>query len=1096
MRKLKLLFASLALVLGSGATWGQTDVTSTYLTNPSFELGKDGTAAASAESGAFDAPYGWTTENLPSSGTQNFGIFQNDGKTPSNFGKSVAPADGSYYYLGRKSWSGSLAVTFSQTPNLPAGTYALDVAYKIATASSASKGTLQLKATQSSSELAVKESPIGAQKGDNTNYFNDCGWTRISVPFTVAAAGEVKLSIVMNFNPGNNNMKQEAILIDDVRLYNLSAASPTDAADVTGLLTNHSFELDTYTGTKDESSTGTEGNINLPTGWKFLLKTSGWNNCVNVTDAPSHGMYARETWAGTINEVQVSQSLTNLPKGVYGISGVARTNDTGANDICTYGKVGEETTYSAAWDQSKMNATWNGADNWQTLSSIFAVGEEGTAEVGLHSTHFMQFDNFRMTYYGDVTIAEVKLATFVAAYNAALTTANAFTEASMFADGWTALQTAISDNTLDLNDPGLTESQLTTATGNLTAANEAATAAVAKKATYNTAIATIDGGTNVDLTSFIGNPSFESTAAYALVGNGWTNEGVGIQGQTNSGFDGYRVGSVFAERWTGSGSIGAFKTYQTISALPAGIYEVSAVATFNGEGATLFANSTTSAISDVGTYKAVIEIADKGSIELGVQAVAPTGSWFKADNFQLKYLGTIDDLTYTLAEGKMDKDKSAAQTAAETTFLGTKNLDNYNALLAAIAEAEASVANYAALKAAIDKANAEKTANNFVTTAATTTFEGVIATATSAWNDVTYTDQQAKDAVGTLKTAACNYMGSAWITPDPKPEVWWYFNTWSTEGDTDGTDFFNPFFENFKGNTDNLPNNTFTAQLTGLANGTYDVEVWARVQRRTDADFNSDNSMITMSVNDGTAVSLMSGQTTVGSGGSTMRLGRYTARGVVSDGTLTLSINVKLGSNVHWLSWRDVKYTKVADESVAVTDAGYATYVSDNDLDYSSVSGLTAYKATVSGSTINFEKVTTVPAGEGVLLKGAKGSYSVPVTAGVAAWADDNNAFIRGTGAAVETGSNPFNYILNNVGGVVGFYKANGQIVATNRAYLQAPVSASRLNFVFDDEEEVTGIKTINAVKNGEAIYNLNGQRVNKAKNGLYILNGRKVMFK
>ena len=131
-----------------------------------------------------------------------------------------------------------------------------------------------------------------------------------------------------------------------------------------------------------------------------------------------------------------------------------------------------------------------------------------------------------------------------------------------------------------------------------------------------------------------------------------------------------------------------------------------------------------------------------------------------------------------------------------------------------------------------------------------------------------------------------------------------------------------------------------------------------------------------------------------------------------------------------------------------------------------------------------------------MLLKGEAKAYSVPVTAGVAAWADADNAFIRGTGAAVETGSNPFNYILNNVGGVVGFYKANGQIVATNRAYLQAPVSASRLSFVFDDEEEVTGIKTINTVKNGEAIYNLNGQRVNKAKNGLYILNGRKVMFK
>ena len=189
---------------------------------------------------------------------------------------------------------------------------------------------------------------------------------------------------------------------------------------------------------------------------------------------------------------------------------------------------------------------------------------------------------------------------------------------------------------------------------------------------------------------------------------------------------------------------------------------------------------------------------------------------------------------------------------------------------------------------------------------------------------------------------------------------------------------------------------------------------------------------------------------------------------------------------------------KTDKETVTITDAGgYATYVSDNDLDYSSVSGLTAYRATISDKTITFNKVTTVPAGEGVLLKGAEDNYTVPVTAGVAAWDADFNAFVRGTGAAVASEADgKYNYILNNVGGVVGFYKANDKKVGTNRAYIQAPVSASRLSFVFDDEEEVTGIKTINTVKNGGAIYNLNGQRVNKAKNGLYILNGRKVMFK
>lgn len=227
-----------------------------------------------------------------------------------------------------------------------------------------------------------------------------------------------------------------------------------------------------------------------------------------------------------------------------------------------------------------------------------------------------------------------------------------------------------------------------------------------------------------------------------------------------------------------------------------------------------------------------------------------------------------------------------------------------------------------------------------------------------------------------------------------------------------------------------------------------------------------------------------------------MRLGRYTARGMVTDGTLTLSIDVKLDANVHWLSWRDVKYTKVADESITVSDAGFATYVSDNDLNYSGVTGLTAYKATVSGNTITFETVTTVPAGEGVLLKGAGDTYSVPVTAGVAAWGAEENAFIRGTGAAVETGSGPYNYILNKVNGVIGFYRANNQIVATNRAYLQTTTNAARLNISFDDDDQTTGIARVEETVANDAVYTLSGVRVEKPTKGLYIKNGKKVVIK
>ena len=188
-------------------------------------------------------------------------------------------------------------------------------------------------------------------------------------------------------------------------------------------------------------------------------------------------------------------------------------------------------------------------------------------------------------------------------------------------------------------------------------------------------------------------------------------------------------------------------------------------------------------------------------------------------------------------------------------------------------------------------------------------------------------------------------------------------------------------------------------------------------------------------------------------------------------------------------------------ENVDVSSAGYATYASGNALDYSDVTGLKAYKATVEGTAIAFTKVGSVPAGEGVLLQGAEATYKVPVVSGVSSWADADNAFVCGTGAAVETGNGPYNYILNKVNNVVGFYKANGQTVNTNRAYLQSATSAARIAINF---EEAQGIATVQCkdFSPSNSVYTLDGRRVsdfdkqNSLRKGLYIVNGKKVVVK
>ena len=194
-------------------------------------------------------------------------------------------------------------------------------------------------------------------------------------------------------------------------------------------------------------------------------------------------------------------------------------------------------------------------------------------------------------------------------------------------------------------------------------------------------------------------------------------------------------------------------------------------------------------------------------------------------------------------------------------------------------------------------------------------------------------------------------------------------------------------------------------------------------------------------------------------------------------------------------------------EDVTLTAAGMATYVSTHDLDYSSVEGLKAYRAKFDGYAITFTSVTQVPANEGVLLKAtetltASTNYTVPFAAeAVAAWADDYNDFICGTGANVPTEADGhYNYILNKVGEVVGFYKANNKKVAANRAYLSTttppPSSSAAIGLAFEDE--TTGMRNLTpTLSEGEgAVYNLNGQRVNSATKGLYIINGKKVVIK
>ena len=184
-------------------------------------------------------------------------------------------------------------------------------------------------------------------------------------------------------------------------------------------------------------------------------------------------------------------------------------------------------------------------------------------------------------------------------------------------------------------------------------------------------------------------------------------------------------------------------------------------------------------------------------------------------------------------------------------------------------------------------------------------------------------------------------------------------------------------------------------------------------------------------------------------------------------------------------------------EAVAVSAVGLATFASDNKLDFTNVPDLEAYIAKEAAGVITLEQVNKVDAGTGVLLRALNGTtaFGVPVTT---ADADDatGNKFVRGNDAAVDTseGGN-YNWILSKKGEVIGFYHANGNTVASNRAYLQTTTASARILLDFDNVD-VTAIENVEVQKVDGQYFNLAGQRVANPTKGLYIVNGKKVVIK
>ena len=178
--------------------------------------------------------------------------------------------------------------------------------------------------------------------------------------------------------------------------------------------------------------------------------------------------------------------------------------------------------------------------------------------------------------------------------------------------------------------------------------------------------------------------------------------------------------------------------------------------------------------------------------------------------------------------------------------------------------------------------------------------------------------------------------------------------------------------------------------------------------------------------------------------------------------------------------------------TVTVGADGYATFCSDKALDFTEATSIKAYTATLSGTDITFTRIYSVPANTGVLLWAEGGaSEEIAVVDGGGVTGIQN--VLKGTMENMSAGSLTGKYILAKNGENIGFYRAGASAtLAAGKAYIEAPAAAR----IILPGGETTGINGVEAAEADAAVYNLQGQRIQKAQKGLNIKNGRKYIVR
>ncbi len=181
----------------------QTDVTSKYLKNPSFELPLASTLAADNTRGAYIVGTGLTNWTVAGSFGVSDIMTASATATDNNMGAPGTPSDGTQMYYIRNAWKDGSA-SIKQTVKLLPAKYRLTVDSKSAHAGTSSSG--KLVAAGQNTVITMNQGSIPS------------AWTPVSVEFTLTEETNVTLGFEFTWA----NSAGASFLLDNVRLYDIT----------------------------------------------------------------------------------------------------------------------------------------------------------------------------------------------------------------------------------------------------------------------------------------------------------------------------------------------------------------------------------------------------------------------------------------------------------------------------------------------------------------------------------------------------------------------------------------------------------------------------------------------------------------------------------------------------------------------------------------------------------------------------------------------------------------------------------------------------------------------------------------------------------